>query len=131
MEKYILYFGSIILLFNGQIFNVIGSFISVPYTQITFWEAYTMSIPYVFIQRILCNIAIYYIDTYKFFTNNQLVMMLLLMQFGITLLITLFYLKQSVGFSDYIGIFILCIAYYISYFRSITRYYYTTTVKII
>ena len=99
MQKDILYFTSLTILFIGQIFNVIGSFISVPYTTITFWEAYKMSIPYAFIQRMLCTLAIYYINNEHFFTNNQLVFIMLIMQFCITLVINSIYLKNKTSFS--------------------------------
>ena len=121
MTKDILYWLSLSLLLIGQIFSAIGSFISVPYENITFFEAYTMALPYILIQRILGNIAVYYIDKFKFFTNNQMVMMILLMQFIITLIINKMYLHHKNTFSDYIGVIILILAYYISGFRLISK----------
>ena len=121
MTKDLLYWLSLIMLLIGQIFSVVGSFISVPYENITFWESYKMSFPYILIQRILGNIAIYYIDKYKFFTNNQMVMMILLMQFIITLIINKIYLHNTDTYSDYIGVIIIMVAYYISGFSIITK----------
>jgi hypothetical protein len=120
MTKDILYWISIIILFLGQIFNVIGSFISVPYPNITYWDSYFMSLPYIIIQRLFTNFAIYYIDKYEFFTNNQIIMMILLMQFLITLIINQFYLNNTNTLSSYIGIAIIIFAYYISNFSIIT-----------
>lgn len=121
MTKDILYWLSIILLLIGQIFNTIGSFISIPYKKITFWDSYKMSLPYIIIQRIFTNISIYYIDKFIFFTNNQLIMMILLMQFILTLIINQIYLHNTNTFSDYIGVIIIILAYYISTFHIITK----------
>jgi hypothetical protein len=121
MTTDILYWLSIILLFIGQIFNTIASFISVPYKKITFWDSYKMSLPYIIIQRIFTNISIYYIDKFLFFTNNQLIIIILLMQFILTLIINQIYLHNTNTFSDYIGVIIIILAYYISTFNIITK----------
>lgn len=120
MTKEILYWVYLIILFIGQIFNVTGSFISVPYKGITFWDSYYMSLPYILLQRIFSNVAIYYIHKFALFTNNQIVMMILLMQFCITLMINNIYLHNNNTISDYIGIIIIIIAYYISIYNVIT-----------
>ena len=120
MTKDILYWIYLLILLFSQIFNVIGSFISVPYTNITFWEAYTMSLPYIIIQRILSTISIDYIHKFSLFTNNQIILMILLMQFIITLIFNNIYLHNKNTISDYIGIIIIIIAYYISIYHVIT-----------
>lgn len=122
MKKDILYWIYLIILLVGQIFNVIGSFIGVPYKNITFWESYNMSLPYILIQRICSSIAIFYIHKFALFTNNQIVMMILLMQFIITIILNNIYLHNKNTTSDYIGIVILIIAYYISIYSVVTTY---------
>jgi len=120
MKKEILYWIYLFILFLGQIFNVFGSFVSVPYKNITFWDSYTMSLPYIVLQRIFSNIAIYYIHTFSLFTNNQIVIIILLMQFILTLGLNNIYLHKNNKLSDYIGIIIIMIAYYISIYGVIT-----------
>lgn len=120
MTKDILYWLYLSILFIGQVFNVTGSFISVPYKGILFWDSYMMSLPYILLQRIFSNIAIYYIHKFSLFTNNQIVMMILLMQFVITLALNKIYLHNKNTYSDYIGIFIIIIAYYISLYGVVT-----------
>jgi hypothetical protein len=120
MKKEILYWIYLFILFLGQMFNVFGSFISVPYKNITFWDSYMMSLPYIILQRIFTNIAIHYIHIFSFFTNNQIVLMILLMQFVITMGLNNIYLHNKNKISDYIGIIIIIIAYYISIYGVIT-----------
>jgi hypothetical protein len=47
-------------------------------------------------------------------TNTQFLFALIVFQFGVTLLINRFYLKQKVNISDYVAIGLLIIAYIIS-----------------
>jgi len=122
MTKDIFYWVYLIILLVSQILNVIGSFIAVPYKHITFWDSYKMSLPYIIVQRILSNIAIFYINKFALFTNNQIVMMILLMQFIITLIFNIVYLHNKNTISDYIGITIIIIAYYISVYSVITNF---------
>ncbi len=117
-----LYWFSIILICIGQAFNVIGTFVSAPYKNITMWEAYKMSMPYVLIQRITSSIAIQLSHEHKYFTNNQLVFLMLLMQFIFTSIYSYFILKKMASKSDFVGTVLLALGYYISYFKQVSTY---------
>ena len=80
----VLFIFSIILILVGQAFNVVGTFVSAPYKNITMWEAYKMTMPYIIVQRITASIAIQMSHEHKYFTNNQIVFLMLLFQFIFT-----------------------------------------------
>lgn len=100
----------------GQALNVLGSFISVPFAKLTFWQAYQMAIPYIIIQRICVSSAIYLNHANSFLSNNQMVFLMLCIQFFFTLVVNAFYLKKHLHLSDYLAMLIFLFAYYISYF---------------
>jgi hypothetical protein len=117
-----LFLFSIILILVGQAFNVVGTFISAPYKNITMWEAYKMSMPYIIVQRITASIAIQTSHEHKYFTNNQIVFMMLLAQFVFTGIYSYVVLHKMASKSDLVGTILLGIGYYISYFKQISTY---------
>ena len=118
-----LFLFSTVLILIGQLFNVIGTFVSVPYKNITMWEAYKMSMPYILIQRITTSIAIQFSHEHKYFTNNQTVFLILFAQFVFTVIYSYFILKKMASKSDFIGTLLLGLGYYISYFKKISSYF--------
>jgi hypothetical protein len=118
----LLFILSVLLICVGQAFNVIGTFVSAPYKNISMWEAYKMSMPYVVVQRITASIAIQVSHEHKYFTNNQIVFLMLLMQFVFTAIYSYFILKKVSSVSDWVGTFLLSIGYYISYFKQVSTY---------
>jgi hypothetical protein len=118
----LLFLLSIVLICVGQAFNVIGTFVSAPYKNITMWEAYKMSMPYVIVQRITASIAIQVSHEHKYFTNNQTVFLMLLMQFIFTAIYSYFILKKVSSVSDWVGTLLLALGYYISYFKQVSTY---------
>jgi hypothetical protein len=117
-----LFIFSILLICVGQAFNVIGTFVSAPYKNISMWEAYKMSMPYVIVQRITASIAIQLSHEHNYFTNNQTVFLMLLMQFIFTAIYSYFILRKVASFSDWVGTGLLAIGYYISYFKQVSTY---------
>lgn len=117
-----LYWFSIILIVIGQFFNVRGTFVSAPYKNLTMWEAYKMSMPYIVVQRITTSIAIQISHDQNYFTNNQIVFLMLFLQFVATALYSYFILKKIVSKSDMVGTALLSLGYYISYFKQVSTY---------
>lgn len=118
-----LFLFSILLMIVGQAFNVIGTFVSTPYKNLSMWEAYKMSMPYIIIQRITTSIAIQISHEHKYFTNNQIVFMVLLMQFVFTAIYSYAILHKMASKSDLVGTFLLGVGYYISYFKQVSAYF--------
>jgi hypothetical protein len=118
-----LFLFSIILMVVGQAFNVIGTFVSAPYKNISMWEAYKMSMPYIIVQRITSSIAIQISHEHKYFTNNQAVFMMLLLQFVFTAIYSYAILRKMASKSDLVGTVLLGLGYYISYFKQVSSYF--------
>lgn len=118
----LLFWVSILLICVGQAFNVVGTFVSAPFKNITLWQAYKMSMPYVVVQRITASIAIQLSHEHRFFTNNQIVFLMLLLQFLFTSLYSYFILKKVATTSDWVGTLLLGVGYYISYFKQVSTY---------
>ncbi len=118
-----LFLFSIMLIVVGQAFNVVGTFISTPYKNLSMWEAYKMSMPYIIVQRITTSIAIQFSHEHKYFTNNQIVFMVLLLQFVFTSIYSYIVLRKMASNSDIVGSILLGLGYYISYFKQVSVYF--------
>jgi hypothetical protein len=110
----VFYYLSIVLLIIGQMFNVYGSFINSTNKDATVWETYWMSLPYMIIQRILNMWAISIIGVYKYMTNNQVVMLIVILQFVFTIIISATTLNRPIYISDIVGCVCVIAGYYIS-----------------
>lgn len=119
----LLFIFSLLLILIGQAFNVIGTFVSTPYKNLTTWEAYKMSMPYILVQRITSSIAIQFSHEHNYFTNNQMVFLMLLTQFVFTAIYSYFILRKTATTSDWIGTFLLALGYYVSYFKQVSAYF--------
>ena len=109
--NYILFFTLFVI---GQSLVMIGSFISLPYKNLSMWESLKMSLPFVWADWLFLTFAIMLLHKHSLLTNTQFLFTLIVFQFGATLLINRFYLKQKINISDYVAIGLLIIAYIIS-----------------
>jgi len=109
--NYILFFTLFVI---GQSLVMIGSFISLPYKNLSMWESLKMSLPFVWADWLFLTFAIMLLHKHSLLTNTQFLFTLIVFQFGATLLINRFYLKQKINISDYVAISLLIIAYIIS-----------------
>jgi hypothetical protein len=117
MNVDILYLVSIMCLIVGQVFNVFGTFAGTENTSNSATTLYVLSLPYLLVQRACTAIAIHIIRAYKYFTNNQIVMMILMIQFIITLIFSRIYRHDKIYMSDLLGCLFIGIGYYVHYFQ--------------
>jgi hypothetical protein len=115
---YILFF---VLFIIGQSLTMVGSFISLPYKNLSMWESIKMTLPFVWLDWIFLTFAIYLFHKYSLLTNTQFLFTLIVFQFGATLLINKFYLKQKINISDYVAIALLIVGYIISEFHLFSK----------
>ncbi len=116
--NYIIFF---ILFVIGQSLAMIGSFISLPYKNLSIWGSLKMSLPFVWLDWIFLTFAIMLLKKYSLFSNTQFLFILIVFQFGAALLINKFYLKQKINISDYVSISLLIFAYIISQFHIFSK----------
>jgi hypothetical protein len=122
MESQIINYTIFFILFViGQSLVMIGSFISLPYKNLSMWESLKMSLPFVWADWIFLTFAIMLLHKYSLLSNTQFLFTLIVFQFGATLLINKFYLKQIINISDYVAIGLLIIAYIISQFNLFSK----------
>ena len=122
MTIHILYYISVVLLLIGQVFNVYGSFINSTNPKATIFQTYWLSLPYMIIQRILTMWSIYIMSIYKYMSNNQIVMTILVMQFIITLILSNISLHKPIYFSDIVGGLIILVGFYMSMNKAYSTY---------
>lgn len=118
--NYLMFF---ILFVIGQSLTMIGSFISLPYKNLSIWEALKMSLPFVWLDWIFLTYAITLLHTHSLLTNTQFLFLIIVFQFGAALLINKFYLKQVINNSDYVSVGLLIIGYIISEFHLFSKFF--------
>lgn len=121
METSIIFWFSMFIIFIGQIFAVIGTFI-ISYKKMSLWDAYVITVPYLILQRLCGTIAVNYIHKYKLLSNNQVVFIILTLQFILTSIYSALFLKQNPTISDFIGMGLLTYGYYVSYYKKISTF---------
>jgi uncharacterized membrane protein len=90
---------------------MVGSFISLPFKNLSIWESIKMSLPFIWIDWLFLTFAIMISHKYMLLTNTQFLFTLIVFQFLATILINKYYLKQKINKSDYVAIVIISIFY--------------------
>jgi len=118
--NYILFFTLFII---GQTLVMVGSFITLPYKNLSMWESLKMSLPFIWADWLFLTFAIMLLHKYELLTNTQFLFTLLVFQFVATLIINKIYLKQTIHNSDYIAIVLLIVAYIISRLHLFSKFF--------
>jgi len=116
----------IILLVIAQIFAITASYITIPYKNLTTWEAYKMVIPLIWIDWVFLTKAISIAHKYKLLDPTNIMLMIIIIQFSLVLLINKFYLHQQINISDYIAFFMIFVSYIVNIY--ITKVYVITPI---
>ena len=118
--NYLVFF---LLFFIGQSLVMVGSFISLPYKNLSIWEAIKMSLPFIWLDWIFLTYAITLLHRHSLLTNTQFLFTVIVFQFGAALIINKFYLKQIINNSDYVAIALLVVGYIISEFHLFSKFF--------
>jgi hypothetical protein len=97
-----------------------GQFVTLPYKNLTMWEAYKMSIPFAWLDWIFMTFTISIGHTYNLVTPTQDTFLLIIIQFCLILLINQYYLKQTVTRSDIIAFFIILFGFFVSFLHLVS-----------
>jgi len=98
-----------------------GQYVTLPYKNLTMWEAYKMAIPFAWLDWVIMTFAIMVGDKYNLVTPTQDTFLLIIIQFCLILLINQFYLKQKVSRSDIIAFFIILAGFFVSFLHLISK----------
>ena len=116
--QYIVY---LLLFILGQSLSMWGQYITLPFKNLTYWQAFSMAVPFAWADWFLMTFAIDIGHKYELVTPTQDTFLLIILQFFLVLLINQFYLKQKVYRSDIIAFGILIVGYFISFFHLVSK----------
>ena len=118
VPHYILFFALFIL---AQSLSMWGQFVTLPYKNLTMWEAYKMAIPFAWMDWFVMTFTVMVGDKYDLVTPTQDTFLLIILQFCLILIINHFYLKQPIFRSDIVAFFIIFIGFLISFMHGISK----------
>lgn len=105
----------------SQSLSMWGQFVTLPYKNLSMWEAYKMAIPFAWLDWIVMTFTVMIGDKYELVTPTQDTFLLIIIQFCLILLINQFYLKQKVTRSDIIAFFIILLGFFVSFLHVISK----------
>lgn len=120
LPYYVLFLSLFIL---AQSLSMWGQFVTLPYKNLTMWEAYKMAIPFAWLDWLVMTFTVMVGDKYKLVTPTQDTFLLIIIQFCLILLINQFYLKQKVTRSDIIAFFIILLGFFVSFLHLISKFF--------
>lgn len=115
---YVLYY---ILFAIGQAFSMWGQYVTLPYANLTYWQAFSMAIPFAWSTWLFTTFAIDIGHTHDIASPTQDTFLLIVLQFSYLLIINRFYLKKHITNSDIYAFFIILIGYAVSLFHLVQK----------
>ena len=101
--------------FIGQAFNIWGQFFTLKYNNISMFESYIRAIPFAWVSWFFMTIAIGLGDAYNVATPFQDTMILIIMQFVLSIMVNKFWLNKKISRSDILAFVIIVFGLYISF----------------
>ena len=121
IHKILQYVLFITLFIIAQSFSMWGQFVTLPYKDLSMWQAYKMAIPFAWLDWLFMTFTIYVGDKYDLVTPTQDTFLLIIIQFTLILLINQYYLKQKIYRSDIIAFFVILLGFFISFNHIISK----------
>jgi hypothetical protein len=121
IHKILQYVLFITLFIIAQSFSMWGQFVTLPYKDLSMWQAYKMAIPFAWLDWLFMTFTIYVGDKYELVTPTQDTFLLIIIQFTLILLINQYYLKQKIYRSDIVAFFIILLGFFISFTHFISN----------
>lgn len=118
LPYYILFLALFIL---GQGLSMWGQFFTLPYKDLTMWQAYKMAIPFAWLDWFVMTFTVMVGDKYDLVTPTQDTFLLIIIQFCLILIINHFYLKENVSRSDIIAFGIILLGFFVSFLHIISK----------
>ena len=117
IAMYIIYY---ILFAIGQAFSMWGQYVTLPFANLNYWQAFSMAIPFAGIDWIFLTFAIDIGNKYDLVSPTQDTFLLIVLQFSYLLVINKYYLKKHINNSDIYAFLIILFGYSISLFHLVT-----------
>lgn len=111
----------LILVVLAQSFSVWGQYVTLPFTNLSAWNAFKMAIPFAWLDWLIMPFVIKLGNKYELVTPTQDIFLLIIIQFSLVLIINHFYLKHDIFRSDYIGFFLILAGFFVSFNNIISK----------
>jgi hypothetical protein len=98
-----------------------GQYVTLPYKNLSMWEAYKMAIPFAWLDWFFMTFTIMVGHKYDLVTPTQDTFLLIIIQFCLILLINKFYLKKQTTLSDIIAFFIILFGFFVSFSHLVSK----------
>ena len=105
----------------AQSFSVWGQYVTLPFTNLSAWNAFKMAIPFAWLDWLVMPFVIKLGNKYELVTPTQDIFLLIIIQFSLVLIVNHFYLKQDIFKSDYIGFFLILAGFFVSFNNVISK----------
>ena len=105
----------------AQSLSMWGQFVTLPYKNLTMWEAYKMAIPFAWLDWLVMTFTVMVGHKYELVTPTQDTFLLIIIQFCLILLINQYYLKQKVTRSDIVAFFIILFGFFVSFLHLVSK----------
>ena len=105
----------------AQSFSIWGQYVTLPFTNLSAWNAFKMAIPFAWLDWLIMPFVIKLGHDYELVTPTQDIFLLIIIQFSLVLIVNHFYLKQDIFRSDYIGFFIILAGFFVSFNNVISK----------
>jgi hypothetical protein len=109
------------LFFVAQSLSLWGQFVTIPFPDISVWEAYKMAIPFAWLNWISMTNAISIAHFHQLFTPTETTLLIILTHLVLVLLINKFYLKMDIYISDIVAFFIILFGFFTSYLNLVSK----------
>lgn len=119
-SKIAIYVAYYLLFATGQAFSMWGQYVTLPFTNLTYWQAFSMAIPFAWINWIFMTFAIDLGNKHALVSPTQDTFLLIVLQFSYLLIINKYYLKKQITNSDIYAFLIILVGYAVSFFHLLT-----------
>ena len=119
--RFIQYIAFAVLFIMGQSAAMWGLYYTLPFKNLTMFQAYKMAIPFAWLDWVFMTFAINIGHKYNLVTPTQDTFILIIVQFTLILIINQYYLKQDIFRSDIIAFFLVLLGLCISFFHIVSK----------
>jgi hypothetical protein len=121
-EKWLQYLLFFLLFILSQSLSMWGQYVTLPFKNLSMWEAYKMAMPFAWLAWIFMTFTIMVGHKYNLATPTQNIFLLIIIQFSLILIINQVYLKQPITKSDIISFIFILFGFFVSFFHLTTRF---------
>lgn len=121
-QKWLQYVLFLLLFILSQSLSMWSQYVTLPFKNLSMWEAYKMAIPFAWLAWAFMTLTIMVSHKYELATPTQNTFLLIIIQFCLLLIINRVYLKQKTTNSDIVAFVIILFGFFVSFFHLATGF---------